>query len=387
MHILKTQPCNTVERLLSREEMMDALELLVHRMDIIDTKSMNGFPLYSPAATDRWTISPGGSWAGGFWSGWWWLRSRLTGSASDRRKASEICQRLTQKISADSLNRSLIFWYGAALGSLWFGDAGAQKLAAESIVAIGASYDPEMDCIPLGTDMGGGKEGNQRAGIDTLASLIQLFNSSQHNVYHDIAHCHTDTVLRACFTGSGAFHADAYYRKWVLRPTDQAGDWSRGQAWGMLGLSRAAAHWGEPYLTHARIACEYWKHSRPEAAAPLNRLSHPSGPPHLSSHYDPSSSVIACLAMLCLAALTPDGNQWRIDAHRGITAVIRSPYFTVFQEHVGDQGKQNIASGIFWGCCYETHHGKNELVESAWGSFFLMAALCILTDVIEPHYC
>lgn len=322
---------------------------------------------------------------GGFWSAWWWLRARLTGSASDRCKASGICQSLSQKISADSINRSLIFWYGAALGDLWFGNANARKLAAEAAAAIGASYDPEMNCIPLGTGMSGGKEGNHRVGIDTLASLIQLFNSSEHSVYHDISHCHADTVLSACSTGNGALHADARFTNGILRPADQAGDWSRGQAWGMLGLSRAAAYWGEPYLSHTFIAYEYWKRSRPEAI-PLNRLSQPSGP------RDPSSTVIASLAMLCLADLMPDGSHWRTDAHRQITAVIRGPYFTGFQENGDSQRNENGAknratSGIFWGCCYETRQGTIELVESAWGSFFLMAVLCILVDIIEPSHC
>ncbi len=380
MYTLKTKTCNTEERLLSHEQMMNALELLVHRMDAINANCANGFPLYSPGTTDHWMISPGGSWVGGFWSGWWWLRARLTNSASDQRKASGICLRFSPKLDADSVNRSLIFWYGASLGDLWFGDANARKLAAESVVAIGASYDPEIDCIPLGTSMGGGKEGNQRIGIDTLASLIQLFNSSEHNVYHDISRCHTDTALAACGTGSGAFHTGAHFRKWTLRRADRAGDWSRGQAWAMLGLSRAAARWGEPYLTRTRIACEYWKRSRPEPAPP-NRLSQPSG------LGDPSSTIIASLAMLCLADLMSDGSQWRHHAHRQITAIICSPYFTGFEQDDNAQGKHRTASGIFWGCCYKTDQGKDELVESAWGSFFLMAALCILVDVIEPSHC
>jgi unsaturated chondroitin disaccharide hydrolase len=383
MHMAEIKHCNTEEPLLSREEIMDALGLLVRRMDAIDANCANGFPLYSPGTTNQWIASPGGSWVGGFWSAWWWLRARLTGSASDQRKASGICQRLTEKLKVDSINRSLIFWYGASLGDSWFGDASAHKYAAESIVAMGASYDPEMNCIPLGTGMGGGNEGNYRVAIDTLASLVQLFNSSGHNVYHDIARCHADTVLNACRTGNGALHTNAYFTQEILRPADQAGDWSRGQAWAMLGLSRAAVLWGEPYLTHARTACEYWKRSRPEAAPP-NRLSCPSGPAGLLGHRDPSSTVIASLAMLSLADLMP-GSQWRIDAHRQISTIIRSPYFTGFQENV--DAENGVASGIFWGCCYETRQGAVEPVESAWGSFFLMAALCILVDIIEPNHC
>jgi unsaturated chondroitin disaccharide hydrolase len=381
MHILEEKASHTEAPLLSHKEMMHALELMVRRMDAIDSHCTGGFPLYSPGNTSQWVTSPGGSWVGGFWSGWWWLRSRITESAPDMLKASEISQRLSSKISADSINRSLIFWYGASLGDRWFGDINAHALMRESIVAIAASYDPEMNCVPLGPGMGGGKEGHQLITLDTFASLIQLFNCSEHSVYHHISHCHADTLLAACRTRNGAFHTAARFEQGNFRPVDQAGLWSRGQAWAMLGLSRAAAQWGEPYLTHAQSACEYWKRSRPELFPP-SRLGHPTG------LCDPSSAVIASLAMLSLADLMPDGNPWRTHAHRQVTAIIRSRYFTGLEGN-GDHPKYSdgAASGIFWGCCYKIHSGTNELVESAWGSFFLMAALCVLVDAIESNHC
>lgn len=381
MHLLKRKSCNTHEQLLSREEMMNALTMMIHRMEIIDSRCTDGFPLYSPGISDEWVISPGGSWMGGFWSGWWWLRSRITGSASDLRKASDICQRLSSKISVDSINRSLIFWHGASLGDIWFGNIAARELTKESIAAIAGSYDPEINCIPLGTGMGGGKEGNQRITIDTLAALTQLLNRSEHSVYHQISRCHADTLLTACCGDNGAFHPGAYFSHGSCRADDHAGMWSRGQAWAMLGLSRAAAQWGEPYLTHTHSACEYWRHSRLKSLPP-NQLSDPSG------LCDPSSAVIASLAMLSLADLMSDGDQWRIYAHQQITVVIRSQYFTGVQEKSNHQkNRGRTTPGIFWGCCYKTNHGKDELVESAWGSYFLMAALSILVDVIQPNHC
>jgi unsaturated chondroitin disaccharide hydrolase len=148
----------------------------------------------------------------------------------------------------------------------------------------------------------------------------------------------------------------------------------------MLGLVRAAAQWAEPYLSYAQSACAYWTRSRPSCSRslPANHLSDPSG---LS---DASASVIASLAMLSLADLAPDGIHWRTYAHQQITAIIRSKYFTGFQKNDNHEKNGNkTASGIFWGCCYKTAHEKEELVESAWGSFFLMAALCILIDAVK----
>jgi unsaturated chondroitin disaccharide hydrolase len=55
--------------------------------------------------------------------------------------------------------------------------------------------------------------------------------------------------------------------------------------------------------------------------------------------------------------------------------------------HGTTQNEDGTASGIFGGCCYETSQGKKELVESVWGSYFLMAALCVLVGLIEPNHC
>lgn len=380
MHILEEKAGSADTPLLSRKEMVHALELMIRRMDAIDSCCADGFPLYSPGSAGQWATSMGGSWVGGFWGGWWWLRSRITGAVPDRRKASDICRRLSSKIDADSINRSLIFWYGASLGDLWFGDIDARELAREAAAATAASYDPQMDCIPLGTGMGGGSEGNQRVTIDTLAALIQLLDHSEHAAYRHIARCHADTLLAVCHAHGGAFHAGACFQDGGFRPVDYAGAWSRGQAWAMLGLTRAAARWGEPYLTHARSACEYWKHSRP-APFPPDRLNQPAQP------RDPSSTVIASLAMLSLADLTPDGGRWHDAALRQVAAIIRSRYFSGFagnNDHAGCGDEP--APGIFRGCCYKTHPGRNELVESAWGSFFLMAAVSVLAGICDPNH-
>ncbi len=372
---------STDDQLLNPKEMITAIELLFRRMDSINDRCLNDFPLYSPGDTNAWFVSSGGSWIGGFWGACWWLRSKITESALDQRKASAICRNLASKISIDSGNRSLVFWYGASLGELWFRDADARALTKASIAALVSCFDPLMNGIPLGTALGGGREGNRQISIDNLSSLIQLLCSNKQKSCEDIAKRHTDTLLAVLRQSNGAFHAHAQFNGNNLIPTDQPGSWSRGQAWAMLGLSRAAAQWGEPYSTYATAACEYWRHSRPDLLPP-NRLDHPS------QLCDPSATVIASLAMLSLARLTPDGEQWRIYAHRQITAIIRSEYFTGFQEDAKHpKDRINAAPGIFWGCCYKTGQDKEELVESVWGDFFLMAALCVLTGFIEPGQC
>jgi unsaturated chondroitin disaccharide hydrolase len=61
---------------------------------------------------------------------------------------------------------------------------------------------------------------------------------------------------------------------------------------------------------------------------------------------DPTAAVIASLAMLSLARLLSDEKIWRIRAHRQISAVIRSRYFTGFMP---DSDHKNGSASMFWG--------------------------------------
>lgn len=361
--------------------MIDAMELMFRRMETIDDICARDFPLYSVKNTNAWTVSSGGSWMGGFWGACWWLRAKITESANDQRKAAGIGQRLAAKIPADSGYRSLIFWYGAALGEIWFRDAQARALTQESIAALTRGFNSKLNCIPLGTGISNLVNGNQSISGDNFAALIQLLTSSKQTLHRFMAQHHTETLLAACQRSNGAFHATAYFDGRSFLPDDQAGVWSRGQAWAMLGLTRAAASWGEPYLTHAKTACAYWQHSRSNGL-PINRLDQPE------QLRDPSAAVIAALAMLSLARLLPDREYWCTYAHHQISTIIRSQYFTGFNPDFKHMERhQNGFGGIFWGCCYKTRQDKEELVESVWGNFFLMAALAVLTGFIEPHHC
>lgn len=94
--------------------------------------------------------------------------------------------------------------------------------------------------------------------------------------------------------------------------------------------------------------------------------------------------MIASLAMLSLADLVEDGEQWRIFAHQQLAAVIRSRYFVRIPAQGSHARSRNKPYAIFWGCCYKTHGNQEEMVESAWGNFFLMAALSVLLEILGP---
>lgn len=344
-----------------------AIEGVFNRMNHMADACGNQFPLYSIGFSDQWVLSKGGSWIGGFWGSLWWLRARLRNSLADYQKAHAIGQQLQSKLTVDSSHRSLIFWYGAALGAKWFQDRNAMALTQRATKALVKAYVPEWNAIPLGKGLGGGAKGAQQISIDSWASLIQLLSQEKGSQAEQMAREHSNTLLQCCMTEEGAFYPLAEHEHGQFRPVGQAGCWSRGQAWGLLGVSRAAQMWGEPYLSQALKALDYW-------------CTHHNGllenPPFEGQ--DPSATIIACWAMLILAQLLPGDVRCHIEATKNIESLLKSPYFVLSNPPQGDR-----EYALFWGARYQTNATQQDWVESAWGSFFLLAVLSILTGALE----
>ncbi|MGH1427166.1 MAG: glucuronyl hydrolase [Arenicella sp.] len=374
-----------VQTPLTNEELQLTLEILLHRIDDIDDQCDGSFPIYSIGQQNQWRTSSGGSWLGGFWAACWWLKAYLTKSKKDAATALELCKKLENKLSINTINRSMIFWYGASLGSKWHNDPTAHRISIEASRHLHHSFDNILQAIPLGKDMGGGPNADKKVSIDTLASTLQLLMYSQDIKASQTVQRHLDTLIntlseQTSSQTTGRWYSEAHYRSGKLKPIGIAGNWSRGQAWAMLALSKAAYLWGSPYLEQAQHACEYWESSRwfhsnsiqHHQRIPLNDLDQTNG------LHDPSSLLVSSLALLLLNQLQENDHYLQL-AKKQIAVILRSTYFSATNT---DNNKQ----GIFWGCCMTTQYpNEQSLVESPWGIFFLASCLSILLGHIQPY--
>ncbi|WP_323120360.1 unsaturated glucuronyl hydrolase [Burkholderia alba] len=358
---------------LTSAEIDAAIHALLARLARIDAQCGSAFPLYAHGDDDCWTLSNGGSWVGGFWAASWWRRARLTGDRTDRDKASVLSARLAAKLDTDSINRAMLFWYGAAQGAMAFGDPAATHLAYAAADAIAGSFDAVHGFVPVGVELGGGPDAMRRASVDTLAPLIQLLSYEDVPASSEIARRHTDALIAACMTSDGAWHAEAALTEAVLRPLGTAGSWSRGQAWAMLGLSAAAARWRGAYLERALVSCAYWRRTRPTACPP-DRIDRADGP------VDPSASLIAALAMLAVAREVDSVDAARAgfdSAAARVAALLRSPHYVRLPD----------GSARFVGACCRIAPDSLALVETAWSHFLLVDALCQLRSMsLQPRF-
>ncbi|WP_053151344.1 hypothetical protein [Pseudomonas sp. Pf153] len=344
------------------DEAYRAIAAMIKRMDQIQASCGDGFPLYCAGPDSHWKVSAGGSWLGGFWSGLWWLRAYRSAHLEDRRQARQITERLRDKLATATHHRSLIFHYGAGLGRCLLDDALADELAQQAVQQLVRAFDPLLGCIALGRDMGGGERGDQCLSIDPLAATLQLFAHRADPRLLSLGRQQLQASFRACAGRDGAWSSQACHESGDWRADDRPGNWSRGQAWAMLGLGVGARLYGAPYTQDAVQACQYWQRSR-GLEVPLNRLSEPQGPD------DPCAAAMAALALQGLASRIPDGDVLRQHAAAQLAAIIRSDDF---QE------------GRFLGHCYRIGAAGEQKVESACGSFFLLAALLAWTGELDP---
>ena len=348
------------DRPLDSAETQRAIEAILSRVQRIEADCGEGFPLYHDGA---WKVSAGGSWLGGFWAGLWWLRALHSGRTTDRHAALRMTERLRDKLDSDTHQRSMIFWYGAGLGAQLMGDPQAAALASAAAQQLARAFDPVLGCIPLGREMGGGAYGDRCLSIDPLAATLNLFALDADPGLLSLGRQHLHTSFRACAGTAGAWSSHAMHDAAQWHAADASGDWSRGQAWAMLGLGTGARLYGVPFGDDAQRARQYWLRSRP-VGAPLNRLSQP----HASN--DPCAAVMASLALQAQALEQADGQVLQQEAGRLLAAVVRGADFV---------------DGRFSGHCYRTSATTEQKVESACGSFFLLAALMGWAAEIDPR--
>lgn len=352
-----------LDRPFDSTEARQTIQAIFQRLDQIKATCGQGFPLYCTGANEVWKVSAGGSWLGGFWAGLWWLRALYSGRREDQQQALWIAERLRDKLDSATHHRSLIFWYGAGLGSHLLANPIAGELASQASERLARAFDPQLGCIPMGRALGGGELGDNSLSIDPLAATLQLFALDASPRLLGLGLQQLQTSLHACAGADGAWSSHAHYQQGQWQTGDKPGNWSRGQAWALLGLGTGARVYGEPFSTDAVVASRYWLSSR-GLCVPANRLDQPQEP------RDPCSVAMVALALQGLAMDAGADGAVHQQAGQLLATIVRSADFE---------------DGCFVGHCYRTSSIVEQKVESVCGSFFLLAALLAWSGYLDPR--
>lgn len=345
--------------MLGKNLQQTAIHAIFKRMDEIAAQCGDRFPLFRPDTATQWTLSRRGSWLGGFWAGLWWRRAAYTRSPDDCALAEAWSAQLQLLLREPSINRSFVFWYGAAIGHQKFGkNQMSQQLAGHAALAISAGFDPALGGWTSGSGMGAGEPGTRTLNVDALAPTLALLHGYGGPKGSTQAHQHLQTCLRHLATDHGAWRTNVVLDAGDGVQQEEAGSWPRGQAWAMLGMAESVRLYGEAYRHPALQACAYWTErwggSRQNAEITGSQLQ----------PQDLSAQVISAIAMLNLLQFIP-GQHWLYQqAHTQVSSVLDA---------------SNIAeTGQFVGHLYRVGPDDEQLVESACATFFLLESLLSL---------
>lgn len=146
---------------------------MLERIDDTARQELEGFPNYADPETGAWVTSPRGDWTGGFWVGELWLACRATGSQRYAELAARWCRALRPRVASDTVWRSFLFYYGAALGDILLGDQAAAAIALEGARGLTGLYNQRASVLPLGA--GTSERGGEQTVIDAVGPVSALW--------------------------------------------------------------------------------------------------------------------------------------------------------------------------------------------------------------------
>lgn len=368
----------------------DAIDQLTDRVDQTIEQVTDGFPHYGDPGSGRWTTSPNGDWTGGYWTGMLWLAHHRTGTDRYREAAERWTELLRDRVNDETVFRGFLFWYGAALGHVLQGHAGAREMALAGAKGFATLYNPAAGAIPLGsqaeeaTDVGRGD-----ANVDCVqgcALLVWASDELGDPTLREIGLNHARRHIEFCVRDDGSvcqsarFDPDtgAMLGRYTHKGYGDDSTWTRAQAWAMLGYATAAARAPEDprFMQVARATADWWLANKPEDHVAYWDFDAPREP---STERDSSGSAIAAAALLKLAALAEGSSaeRYRNAAASTVQALV-DDYLTPTSP---DDGRE---PGILTQGCYNHRIGLATQNELIWGSYYLYEALHVLERYVDP---
>ncbi|MDX7998242.1 hypothetical protein FE394_03275 [Xenorhabdus sp. Reich] len=329
------------------------------------------FPLYRLIDSPSWVTSSRGSWVAGFWAGNCWLAGYFSNHPTLISSAKSRWTQIQAEKHVQSVFRAMNAWYGFGPALRLVNDTQAGELIFQFQEKLSLTFAPWQG-FPVGTEMGGGKHGNNRLSIDPCAALIEL---GVHHNWQEMSQAHAR--LTACQlihpTGRVYTYSDFYpypsegSEKW--QSVGEAGSWPRGQSWGMLGMACAALYNPETFLHVAELSCGVWWQCYANHSSDVLKPE-----PCVRSVADPSAILISAVAFFKLNEACGGDSVWQERGTVLLHQVLTHPSFIEEDEIIR-----------FVGCRYTTSLEKHQLTEMPYGYFFLYQALLVASGTIKAR--
>ena len=364
----------------------DGSRRMIERIDDTAQRITTGFPNFADPATGEWITSPQGDWTGGHWVGELWLARKVTGEERYGEWAHKWCEALRLRATSNTVFRSFLFYYGAALGEILFSDAKAREVALEGARGLMSLYNSEAGVVPLGTEAEEASHvGESETSIDAVGSIAALFGwvseKTGDSGYREVASRHVGRHIEICVRKDNSVCQSASFdpktgeilRRYSHKGYSEESTWSRAQAWGMLAYTLSARWMPEhdEFLETAIRVADWWLDHVPKDKVAFWDFADPNIP---DVERDTSATAIAGASLLKLSELVgnEDLKTRYHDAARETVRALVEGYLTPTRPD------DSRTPGILTEGCYNKHIDlatRNELI---WGDYYLFEALQVL---------
>ena len=333
------------------------------RIGIIPYQSAAGKWIGNPYDGNSW-------WTGGFWPGLMWRLWRLTGDDFFMEEARRVEKLLTDEFrSFRLLNHDVGFMYLLSCGAdaKLTGSPQAETDTLHAASLLMGRFNPagfirawnEPDRVGY-------------AIIDCMMNLTLLYRASRDTGdprFMNVARVHADTTQREFLRENGSVsHIIEFDPETGKRLREHPGQgygpgsqWSRGQAWGLLGFALAYRHLKDSrYLeTAEKIAANFAAHIRPDGLTDCDFCQ-----PASEERIDNIAGAIAACGFLELASLTGN-DEWKQYAVRLTEGLLKL---------CACWGEERC--GILTHCTASYHDdGAGRHTNIVYGDYFLVEAL------------
>ena len=367
---------------------VDSSRRMLKRIDDTAQRVTEGFPNFADPETGEWETSPQGDWTGGHWGGELWIARKVTGEERYGEWATRWCQALRPRASSNTVFRSFLFYYGAALGEILLGDGRAKEVALEGARGLMGLYNPEAGLIPLGTEAEEASDvGDQETSIDAVGSISALFGWASEKTgdpsYREAAARHAQRHIEFCVRDDASVGQSASFdpdtgkikRRYSHKGYSENSTWARAQAWCMLAYT-LSARWMpeyEEFLETALRTADWWLDYVPEDGVAFWDFGDPNIP---DTERDTSATAIAAASLLKLGELVSDGDLKARYQHAA-RATVRA----LVQGYLTPTGpRDSRVPGILTEGCYNKHINLATRHELIWGDYYLFEALQVLHE-------
>jgi unsaturated chondroitin disaccharide hydrolase len=319
-----------------------------------------------------------------------WLAHYRSRDEKLLQQAEHWAQRLRPRAQSQTVFRSFLFYYGAAIAAKLLDNSIGHELGLLGAQELATLYNSNARLIPIGTQAPKPQEAHLReTNIDGLASIALLGWAAErtgNKALQQIGKAHATRHIELCVRDDGSVHQSARFdpntgnltARFTHKGYSDESTWARAQAWAMLGYVLAAKYApDEPrFLEVAKRVSDWWINHVPTDGVTYWDFSDP-GIPNVPR--DTSATAIALAALLKLSALTTaeDREAYRRAAEETAKTLVLK-YLTPVSE------RDERPSGMLTEGCFNGRTGQATRNELIWGNYFLFEALLVLTGILDP---